>query len=421
MSDIDAAEEIDQPIEVEEAVTDLNSAIRRVLKNAIAVDGLLRGLHETAKALEAGRANVCFLASSCNEDNYKKLIQALCLEQNVPLIEVPDNKQLGEWAGLCKIDKDGNPRKVVGASVVAVTNYASLSDIVSIGALVELCASSALALVTNKQQLYVYRSYMSVGNPSPSFLTLPLLVLFLGMGLATGLSFNGALSLDAMVFDKVISSNKYHVLVRFDKSDTDGSNEMNFGELVEASQKLKNLLLAYVDIESDEQASDKLDLAKKYGADKFPTYVLFSDGKEVSKYHDGKEVTDISDLIKWLEDNGIHLALKGRTLPLLDRLVQEYFSSDSSERKAELLKEVKASSDQYKEHDLAKFYPTILEKVSGKGDEYCTKELTRITSMLDKTKDSISEDKREEMRGKTQVLNVCKAAAEAASKSGDEL
>ncbi|KAF4749451.1 endoplasmic reticulum protein 29, partial [Perkinsus olseni] len=103
------------------------------------------------------------------------------------------------------------------------------------------------------------------------------------------------------------------------------------------------------------------------------------------------------------------------------RLVQEYFSSDSSERRAELLKEVKASSDQYKEHDLAKFYPTILEKVSVKGEEYCAKELTRITSMLDKTKDSINEDKREEMRGKTQVLNVCKAAAEAASKSGDEL
>ncbi|KAF4695458.1 endoplasmic reticulum protein 29 [Perkinsus olseni] len=263
---------------------------------------------------------------------------------------------------------------------------------------------------------------MSVGTSSPpSFLTLPLLVLFLGMGLTTGLSFNGALSLDAMVFDKVVSSNKHHVLVRFDKSDTDGSNEMNFGELVEASLMVKNLLLAYVDIENDEEVSDKFDLAKKYGADKFPTYVLFSDGKEVSKYHDGKEVTDISDLIKWLEDNGIHLALKGRTLPLLDRLVQEYFSSDSSERKAELLKEVKASSDQYKEHDLAKFYPTILEKVSAKGDEYCAKELTRITSMLDKTKDSINEDKREEMRGKTQVLNVCKAAAEAASKSGDEL
>ncbi len=33
-------------------------------------------------------------------------VQGLALEKNVPLIDVSDNKQLGEWAGLCKIDKD---------------------------------------------------------------------------------------------------------------------------------------------------------------------------------------------------------------------------------------------------------------------------------------------------------------------------
>ncbi len=41
----------------------------------------------------------------------------------MPLIDVPDNKSLGEWAGLCKIDKDGLPRRVVGASCVAVTDF----------------------------------------------------------------------------------------------------------------------------------------------------------------------------------------------------------------------------------------------------------------------------------------------------------
>jgi len=34
--------------------------------------------------------------------------------------EVEDNKKLGEWAGLCKIDKDGKARKVVGCSCVVV-------------------------------------------------------------------------------------------------------------------------------------------------------------------------------------------------------------------------------------------------------------------------------------------------------------
>lgn len=34
-------------------------------------------------------------------------------------IKVDDNKKLGEWAGLCKIDKEG-ARKVVSCSCVAV-------------------------------------------------------------------------------------------------------------------------------------------------------------------------------------------------------------------------------------------------------------------------------------------------------------
>ena len=36
-------------------------------------------------------------------------------------MDVPDNKELGEWAGLCEIDSEGNPRKVVGASCIAIT------------------------------------------------------------------------------------------------------------------------------------------------------------------------------------------------------------------------------------------------------------------------------------------------------------
>merc|ERR1712217_161937 len=82
--------------------TDLPSAIRGVLKRAMVQDGCIRGLHAVAKHIDAGKAQVVFLAESCNEPTYK---------------------QLGEWAGLCKIDKDGQPRKVVGASCVCVTEF----------------------------------------------------------------------------------------------------------------------------------------------------------------------------------------------------------------------------------------------------------------------------------------------------------
>merc|ERR1711918_80892 len=95
-------------------------AVERVCKNALAADGLVRGLHEAAKVIDAGKAQMVFLSDSCDEPAYKKLVKALCLEKSVPYVEVPNSKKLGEWAGLCKIDKDGNARKVVGASCVVV-------------------------------------------------------------------------------------------------------------------------------------------------------------------------------------------------------------------------------------------------------------------------------------------------------------
>lgn len=42
---------------------------------------------------------------ACEEEAYKKLVVALCSEHKIPLIKVPDGKQLGEWAGLCKCNE----------------------------------------------------------------------------------------------------------------------------------------------------------------------------------------------------------------------------------------------------------------------------------------------------------------------------
>jgi ribosomal protein L7Ae-like RNA K-turn-binding protein len=46
---------------------------------------------------------MCVLNENCEEEAYKKLVVALCQEHKIPLIKVPDGKQLGEWAGLCKL------------------------------------------------------------------------------------------------------------------------------------------------------------------------------------------------------------------------------------------------------------------------------------------------------------------------------
>merc|ERR1712080_553080 len=111
-----------QETPVEEPM-DIESSLREVLKRALVANGLGRGLRESQQALEKGKVHLCLLAADCNEPAYVSLITALCLENNVKLLKVKKAKSLGEWAGLRKLDRDNNPRKVVSASSVVITNY----------------------------------------------------------------------------------------------------------------------------------------------------------------------------------------------------------------------------------------------------------------------------------------------------------
>ena len=73
-------------------------------------------------------ARPCWGTEDCNNADYKKLVEALCREHNIDLIQVPKNTQLGEWAGLCKIDAEGNPKKVVKCSMAVVKDYGEDSE-----------------------------------------------------------------------------------------------------------------------------------------------------------------------------------------------------------------------------------------------------------------------------------------------------
>merc|ERR1712189_100945 len=102
---------------------DIFDAVQEILKLAMIHDGMARGLRESVKALDKRKALLCILANNCDEQTYVKLIEALCAEHGINLIKVDDNKKLGERAGLCKIDKEGNARKVVGCSCVVVRDW----------------------------------------------------------------------------------------------------------------------------------------------------------------------------------------------------------------------------------------------------------------------------------------------------------
>ena len=108
---------------------DLDSAIKRVIKAASFRDSLAKGLHEVCKALDNAKKPVfCVLADNCDEPQYKKLVEALCKENDVPLIRVPDGKQVGEWIGLCKYDAMMNPRKVRKCSSCVLREFAIDDD-----------------------------------------------------------------------------------------------------------------------------------------------------------------------------------------------------------------------------------------------------------------------------------------------------
>jgi small subunit ribosomal protein S12e len=130
----------------------VEDALQEVLKKALVHDGLARGLRECAKALDRRQAHLCVLNESCTEQAYVKLIEALCTEHKINLIkvrarsvpactllasnrsraQVADPKLLGTWSGLCKIDREGAPRKVVGCSSVVVTNFGQESEALNV-------------------------------------------------------------------------------------------------------------------------------------------------------------------------------------------------------------------------------------------------------------------------------------------------
>lgn len=71
----------------------LTSSLQKVLRHSIHTNDLARGLSEALRALEfdhdkdESKAALCLLATDCSDDNYKKLISAVCKTWKVCLFD----------------------------------------------------------------------------------------------------------------------------------------------------------------------------------------------------------------------------------------------------------------------------------------------------------------------------------------------
>jgi small subunit ribosomal protein S12e len=86
---------------VEEAKPlDRITAIQTVLGIALHHGGVVRGIAETLKALEAQKAKVVFIAEDCDNEQYKETIRGLAEQSGVPVVDVPTWVELKDF---CKL------------------------------------------------------------------------------------------------------------------------------------------------------------------------------------------------------------------------------------------------------------------------------------------------------------------------------
>ena len=124
------AEEVVAPVvavAVDENPTSVEDALRIVLRKSAEVNGLIRGLSEVARSLDRRVAHLCILAEDCDDPAYKKLITALCKQNNIDIIKLPERTKLAEWSGLVKTDREGNIKKTFKCSCVAIRDFGERS------------------------------------------------------------------------------------------------------------------------------------------------------------------------------------------------------------------------------------------------------------------------------------------------------
>ena len=89
-----------QNVNVESKELTREVAIQRVIQNALNVNGVLKGVSETIKALENNKVKLIFLAEDCDNEQYKGTLSALADLYKVKIVPVDTWENLRDY---CKL------------------------------------------------------------------------------------------------------------------------------------------------------------------------------------------------------------------------------------------------------------------------------------------------------------------------------
>ena len=152
------------------------------------------------------------------------------------------------------------------------------------------------------------------------------------------------------------------------------------------------------------------DVASEYGVSGYPTLKWFPAGedKEAVDYSGGRDLKSFVSFINThagtaRDETGALLPTAGR-VPALDALATQFMQGDAEGRSSILDTDLPAAIAELLDGEKAfgAVYERVMKKVLAKGDEYVTKEATRMASLL--SKGSISVEKAYKFGIKKNVL-----------------
>jgi len=215
----------------------------------------------------------------------------------------------------------------------------------------------------------------------------------------------GALKLDSLTFDKVVRSEGWTTLVKFDTHahwNRDDEVEGHFKTLCGQAYEAPNFLVGEVQVQAgDDSPESNDDLRKRYqvSSDQFPAYLLFKEGPEKPIVYSGAKTA--TSLLTWLRGHGVKIAAVG-TIAEIDAIIAQ-LSAGSNIEDRHIAEVQKLGENEFKGDKRVDVYVKIMKSIQSKGSQYVASETQRLQKVL---QGQLSEEKRGQLGEKLNILSV---------------